>query len=237
VLDTIRAVTAAEDVPDDLTVWVDLLQFPDSPPFVAADVTFLGAEAEARSWLAPFDRIPGVLSDSRGQLPVAALGDITAEPTEPSPGVSRAELLTSLDDGVVEALLAAPIDPLLEVQLRHLGGALARPSDSAAGHLTEPYALYLFGVPGMPAPASQLRARQAELVAALGTHISGRKPQTLLAPDEDAALAYPPATLQRLRRIKGERDPRNVLRSNHPVIPVTETAGRAAPSLEGAHRG
>jgi FAD/FMN-containing dehydrogenase len=222
VFDAFRAVTA--DAPEELTVWVDLLQFPEAPPFVAADTTFLGPEGEARSLLGRFDRIGGRISDSRGLLPAAALGDITAEPTDPGPGTSRAELLTSLDAGAVDALLAGPIDPLLSVQVRHLGGELARPSDSAAGHIAEPYALYMFGVPGGPAPAPAIRSRQSDLVAALGSRIGGRKPQTLLAAGEDASLAFPPATLDRLRRIKRERDPRNVLRSNYPIL----AAGAAA---------
>jgi FAD/FMN-containing dehydrogenase len=224
VFDAFRAITA--DAPDELTLWVDLLQFPETPPFVAADATFLGPVADARTLLAPLERIDGLISDGRGPLPVADLGDITAEPTDPGPGVSRAELLRSLDDTIIDALLAAPIEPLLSVHVRHLGGALARPFDSAASHVDEPYALYTFGVPDSPAPAPAIRSRQTDLVSKLGAHVTGRKPQTLLAPGDDVTRAFPSPTLDRLRHIKGQRDPRNVLRSNHPVVPTTEAAER-----------
>jgi FAD/FMN-containing dehydrogenase len=215
VLDAYRAVTAA--APDGLSVWLELLQFPGAPPMVAVDATHLGTEAEARRLLAPFERVGGTLSDGRAVMSPVDLGTITMEPTEPSAGLSRGELLTTLDDSVAEALLGRPIDPLLSVQVRHLGGALTRPADSAAGHIDEPFALYLFGVPTTPEVAAAVGARQDELVDALGPRVAGRKPQTFLAPTDHAGLAYPPATLARLRRLKADRDPAGVFRSNHPV--------------------
>jgi FAD/FMN-containing dehydrogenase len=216
VLDAYREVTAA--APEALTVWYELLQFPGAPAMVATDSTFLGHPGEGEALLRRLDKIGGKLSDSRGTLPVADLGSITAEPTDPGPGLSRAELLTDLDDEVAEALLARPIDPLLTVQLRHLGGALARPSGTAAGHLEEPYALYMFGVPASQEVAAAVRDRQRQLARALTTHTSGRKPFTLLAPTERAASAFTSDTHARLRTLKHARDPFGVFRSNFPIL-------------------
>ncbi|MEV4188882.1 FAD-linked oxidase, partial [Streptosporangium canum] len=215
VLEAYRAITAT--APDELTVWFDLLQFPGSAPLVAVDATHLGDAAEGQALLRSLDRIDGLISDSRAAMPVAELGSITAEPTTPGPGMSRGELLTGLDDLAAKTLLSAPIDPLLSVQIRHLGGALARPSDSPHGPLTEPYALYLFGVPSTPEAATAIRARQRELVRSLAPAVSGRKPYTYLNPAETVADAFTPAALTRLREIKQRRDPRNVLRGNFPV--------------------
>ncbi|MFG1678538.1 hypothetical protein ACGFNP_00085 [Nonomuraea sp. NPDC049269] len=64
-------------------------------------------------------------------LDLADLGDITAEPTDPAPSIARAELLTGLDADAVELLLAKPVEPLINVQIRHLGGALAEPGGGA----------------------------------------------------------------------------------------------------------
>ncbi|MFI7704183.1 hypothetical protein [Nonomuraea sp. NPDC049480] len=125
---------------------------------------------------------------------------------------SRGELLTDLDDLTAKTLLAEPIAPLLSVQLRHLGGAFTRPSDSP---LTEPYALYLFGVPTDPAAAAAIAVKQRTLAAALP--VSGRKPLTFLNPGETVTDAFTPAALTRLRDIKAHNDPRNIFRSNFPV--------------------
>jgi FAD/FMN-containing dehydrogenase len=216
VLAAFRDVT--EDAPDELTVWVDLLHFPGSAPLVAMDVTYLGDPAEGQALLRSLADIGTPISDSRTAMPVADLGAITAEPTAPGPGLARGELLTELTDATIKSLLAEPIQPLLTVQLRHLGGALGRPSDSPHGPLTEPYALYLFGVPATPATATAIRARQDDLIADLGPYLSGRKPFTYLAPGETAAAAFTPGALTRLRTIKRNRDPKGVLRGNFPVL-------------------
>lgn len=213
VVEAYRQVTTT--APDELTVWLDLLHFPGSDPMVAVDATYLGDQGEARDLLTPLDRLPRPLSDSRQAMSVAELGSITAEPTDPSAGISRAELLTGLDDAAVDTLLDNPIAPLLNVQIRHLAGALARPSDSPHGPLAEPYALYLFGILTDPARAEAITAKQRALADALPT--SGRKPFTFLKPDETVADAFTPDVLARLRGIKHHHDPHNVLRSNFPV--------------------
>lgn len=210
-LDAYRQITA--HAPDELTVWFDLLHFPGADPMVAIDATYLGEENEARDLLAPIDRLPQPLADTRRVMSVAELGSITAEPTDPSAGLSRAELLTTLDDAVAETLLSQPIAPLLSVQLRHLEGAFAQPSDSPHGPLTEPHALYLFGIPTDP---EAVIGKQRALAEALRT--SGRKPFTFLNPDETVADAFSPDVVTRLREIKHANDPTNVFRSNFPVI-------------------
>lgn len=208
-----RRITAA--APKELTVWLELLHFPGTDPMVAIDSTFLGTEPDARELMAELDRLPEPLSDTRRTMTVAELGSITAEPTDPSPGQSRAELLTYLDDTVLSALLNEPIAPLMMVQIRHLGGALAQPSDSPHGPLTEPYALYLFGVPSDPASAEAISTKQQTLANTLP--LSGRKPLTFLNPTESMSDALPAASVERLRRIKSDRDPARIFRGNFSV--------------------
>ncbi|WP_301174247.1 FAD-binding oxidoreductase [Actinomadura geliboluensis] len=215
VLDAYRDITAT--APDELSAWYELLHFPGADPMVAVDATFLGAGGDAEALLRPLEKIPGRLADTRAVLPPAALGSITAEPTDPGPGLSRAELLTGLDDEVAAALLERPVAPLLSVQVRHLGGALARPSGTPAGHLDEPFALYMFGIPGADGGAA-VRDRQREIADALAPHVTGRKPFTFLAPGERAAAAFTAPALERLRTLKRARDPRGTFRSNFPVL-------------------
>ncbi|HEX3962385.1 MAG TPA: FAD-binding protein [Trebonia sp.] len=211
VLDAFREVTAT--APDQLTTWYTLIHPAASPPLVAVDVTYLGQAADGEAALSRLDQIAGRLYDSRGKMAVADLGDITAEATDPGPFTSRTELLTALDDEAAARLLDRPIDPLRKVQIRHLGGAFARPSDSAAGHIGEPYSMYMFGIPG-----EGVRDRFESLAHTLASHTTGRKPFTHLAPGEHAASAFPEATLGRLRAVKRRRDPYGVFRSNFPVL-------------------
>ncbi|MDF5758054.1 FAD-binding oxidoreductase [Spongiactinospora sp. TRM90649] len=205
--------------PPELSVWTSLVRLPDAPPMVAVDAVHLGEAEEGRELLAAFDKIDGVLRDSRDALAVADLGQVTAEPVDPVPVLARTELLTGLDDEVSGALLAAPIDPLVGVQLRHLGGALARAGAGAgpSGPVAEPYLLYLFGLSLGPEVAAGVKARQEELVRSLGERVSGRKPYTFLSRADSAAAAFTAPVLARLREVKRARDPHNVFRANYSV--------------------
>ncbi|MBN6054791.1 FAD-dependent oxidoreductase [Nonomuraea sp. RK-328] len=218
VFDAFRRITA--DAPRELSVWINrMAPPPPAPPMVGVDVTYLGDDAEAKALLSAFDEIGGSLSDSRGLMDIADLGTIAAEPVEPSPMLARTELLTGLDEATLETLAGAGLAPLLNLQVRQLGGALAEadPAGGAGGALAEPYMLYLLGL-RLPHLADAVRARQAALVEALGEAVSGRKPYTFLAPGDDAAQAFPADALARLCEVKRHRDPYGVFRANFPVL-------------------
>ncbi|WP_433251055.1 FAD-binding oxidoreductase [Streptosporangium sp. CA-135522] len=227
VLAAFREITA--EAPEELTAWFDLLKFPAIPALpeflrglaaVTVDVTFLGEGGEAQALLRRLDKIDGAIMDTRGPLPVSELGSICAEPTDPGPSTFRGELLTSLDDAVAAALLSEPIDPLVSVQVRHLGGALARPAadGGACGHLDEPYLLGMVGSLAVPELAPALKERQDAIAGLLVSHTSGRKPYNYLGGGEKATAAFPGDVLARLRDVKRARDPRGVFRSNYPVL-------------------
>ncbi|MFI9552895.1 FAD-binding oxidoreductase [Nonomuraea endophytica] len=217
VYDAFLEITA--EAPRELSVWINRLQPPGAPPMVTLDLAYLGEAAQGEDLLARIDKIEDAISDSRGVVPIADLGGIAAEPTDPAPSIARAELLTGLDADAVELLLSKPVEPLINLQIRHLGGALAEPSGGAgaSGTLAEPYLLGLVGL-GLPQTADATRAKQAEVVADLEAYISGRKPYTLLSPGETAAKSFSGSALARLREIKRTRDPHNVFRANYPVL-------------------
>ncbi|WP_280355209.1 FAD-binding oxidoreductase [Nocardia otitidiscaviarum] len=217
VWETFQELTA--DAPAELSVWFQRVQIPNSPELVGLDLAYLGAVEQGRELVAAIDRLGGAVSDNRGPLSVDRIGEITAEPTDPSPALSHAELLTDLGAEVTKILVREPVAPLLNIQVRHLGGALAtaNPAGGARGPIAEPYLLYLLGL-GLP----QLRAAVSEklraVVDALGEHAPGRKPYTFLGAADAAAAAFDDAALARLRAVKRERDPHGVIRANFPVL-------------------
>lgn len=82
------------------------------------------------------------------------------------------------------------------------------PSDAgAAGGVREPYLLSMLGPAPTPAHADAVAERQTEIVAALHSHVSGRKPLTYVDAGDSAADAFAPDTLARLRSIKRRYDP------------------------------
>ncbi|KOX17138.1 FAD-linked oxidase [Nocardiopsis sp. NRRL B-16309] len=213
-----RELTAT--APPELSLWLTRAEFPQSPPMVALDAAYAGSAAEGAALLGRLDRIADLISDQRGAMSPADLGDITGDPTTPGPSLSRTELLTGLDAGVERVLTTEPLAPVLSVQLRHLGGAMADPATATGPHgpLTEPYLLYTVGLTPSPEAAAAVAAHQAELVRRLGAAVSGRKPFTFLAPGESVRSVFPEEALARLRGIKRDRDPRGVIRSNFPVL-------------------
>lgn len=207
------------EAPRELSVWFNRFQPPGAPPMVTLDMAYLGEAAQGEDLLARIDKIGGAISDGRGVVPVADLGDITAEPTDPVPSLARAELLTGLAADAAELLLAKPVEPLINVQIRHLGGALAETGGGAgaSGAVAEPYLLGLIGL-GLPHTADATLAKQAEVLTDLKAYISGRKPYTLLSPGDTAAQSFSGSTLTRLQEIKRTRDPHNVFRANYSVL-------------------
>lgn len=205
------------DAPRELSMWFSRVSFPGAPPMVALDAAFLGGAEEGFQALRALDGIGDVIADKRGVLPVADLGSITAEPVDPAPGRGRAELLSGLDGAAAKFLATAPLDPLMLVQLRHLGGVLNVPVPGPTALSGEPYLLYSFGVPAGPEVGAALAARQEELVRGFGAAVSGRKPYTFLGPDDTVENAFPGADLARLRGLKAARDPHDLLRSAYPL--------------------
>ncbi|MFI6482957.1 FAD-binding oxidoreductase [Nonomuraea sp. NPDC050663] len=215
VLELFRALTS--DAPEELTVWFNHVQPPGAPAMAGLDLAFYGPESEAKEVLARIDELGGAMLDTRGTLALSELGTITNDPVDPSPGLGRGELIPVLDERVVELVLG-DLAPLIGFQLRHLGGALARPSDLPSGSLAEPYLLYAFGAGIGPELTEAVRSRLAGLTGQLGDSVSGRRPYTFLAPGDDAAQAFTGADLERLRELKRARDPQGVFRSNYPVL-------------------
>jgi hypothetical protein len=192
---------------------------------VAIDSAYLGDPVEGRALLHRLEQIPGVILDTRGALPVDALGSICAEPTEPGPAPWRSEVLTELDDDAATTLLSAAtatgtIAPLVWVEVRHLGGALSLPAENmgACGHITEPYLLVMIGDVVSPEIGETIKERHAAISQTMAPYTTGRKPFTYLGYGEKAASAFPGDVLARLRDIKRRRDPNGVFRSNNPVL-------------------
>ena len=220
-----------ETAPAELTLWAWLLNLPDLPMVpeplrgrwvVAVDGTFLGTGTDADGLLAPLRAVGPTILDTFGTVTLAELDAIADEPTDPAPGMVDSMMLTRFDDAAIDDLLtvAAPgtPSPMMAYKIRHLGGALARPTefDGACGHVPEPFMLLSAGMVAMPELAAPIKAGQDAVRAAMTPHASSRQQPnfTETSRPEDT---YAPETLARLRRIKQQRDPANTIRGNRPL--------------------
>ncbi|WP_328523313.1 FAD-binding oxidoreductase [Kribbella sp. NBC_00359] len=215
--------------PDELSLWAWVLHFPDVPfvpeqvrgqSFAVVDCTFLGSADDAAKLLAPLRVVAEPVSDTVAPIPLRELGSIAQEPEDPMPALLKTVLLSSFEDAAIDALLkvAAPGSPLFAFEVRHLGGALARPDESqgAAGVIDEPYLLLFGGFVPDPALGPVVGAAIERVQTTMAPWITGRALPNFSAGEPNAAL-YPAGIHDRLVAIKQAVDPAGTIRGNHPV--------------------
>ena len=230
VLAAFREVTTS--APEQLSLWYATMRFPPLPvipeplrgrAFAAVAVAFLGLEDAGRDLLGPLREVPGLALDTLAPMAMEDLGQITAEPVDPTPVMQQSMLLHDLDDDLIADLTAVvgpdSGSPLMMLQIRHLGGALARPDTDggACGHLVDPYLLFALGVPAVPALVGALQNSFVRLAQAVGGHTDGSTVANFLEPGGDLGRIWPPQTRHRLAQIKQRVDPQSVFRSNRPT--------------------
>ena len=144
---------------------------------------------------------------------------------EPLPFLSAHQLLGELPAAAIDDLVAAgaqPGSPLGMLQLRHMGGALARKPPGAGARATLPGELSMFalGVAGDEASAAGVRATLEAVEDALRPHQVGHYPNFVEEPS-DASAFFDPDTWARLREVKALYDPDDLFKGNHHIPPAS----------------
>jgi len=224
-------------VPDTMSSSVALLRLPDveavPPPlrgkFAAGlRIAYLGRADTGAALVKPLRSIATPIVDAVAEQPYAAYPAIHGDPVDPAPGYDRTALLRELSADTVEALIAVAgpraAHPLTMVEIRHLGGALARQPKvpNAVSHRDAAFSLFTVGVAG-PAGAAAVRRAEAEVIRRLRPWSTGGMYLNFMGTAEVSAdavrLAYRPAVYRRLRRLKQRVDPHNTFRLNHNIPP------------------
>ena len=218
--------------PDELMSWTSLLQFPDLPEvpepmrggsFAVVYAAFLGDEETGRRLLAPVRRL-GPVIDTFAMVAPAALGDMAMDPPDPLPYLTAHQLLTELPVSAIDDIVAAgprPGSPLVMLQLRHMGGALARATATAGARATLPGEICALAL-GVAGDAEEIAAVEAALEhmdRLLAVHRAGDYPNFVEEP-ADTSRFFDAETWQRLRTVKALYDPEDVFKGNHHVPPA-----------------
>jgi hypothetical protein len=209
------------ELPEELMSWASLLHFPplpDVPPFARGRsfavvmAAFLGGEAEGRSLLRPLREL-GPARDTFAVVPPVVLGDLAMDPLDPLPFVLGHQLLDGLPSRTVDALLAA-VGPdsgrgeaLTMLQLRHMGGALARTTSGAGARATLPgeVSLLALGVVPEEEARSEVEAAVGDVEAAVVSERAGYYANFVERPAEGSGF-FDAATWARLRAVKADYD-------------------------------
>ncbi|MCV2393317.1 FAD-binding oxidoreductase [Actinotalea sp. M2MS4P-6] len=223
---------ATERATRDTSLWAALLHLPDIPEipepmrgqsFALVQAMHLGDSAGLDALLAEVRAAGPVLRDSIHPVAIAEVGTVAEDPEDPSPSMLAATRLTGLTDEAIDALVAVAGGgsgtPILQVQLRHLGGALADPgSPAVAGPEAAPY--LMSGLAMVPAPplAPVMSAGLDAVLDAMAPWATGTAPLTFLDRADTIARSYPDDAVVRLQLLKELVDPAGVVRSNRPVL-------------------
>ncbi|WP_122816484.1 FAD-binding oxidoreductase [Nocardioides pantholopis] len=157
---------------------LSLPPLPQLPPFLSGrdlviiDGAVLEDDEHAASLLAPLRALEPEI-DTFGRIPAAELLDVHLDPPGPTPAVSDHTVLGPLDDAALAALLGQ-VGPgtssgLTVTEVRHLGGALARPGPAggALSALPGDYSVFCIATAPTPEAAGPARQAAATVVAAL----------------------------------------------------------------------
>lgn len=225
-------------VPDEMSSSVALLRMPDVEGVprplrgrlvASLRICYLGRASTGAALVAPLRAVAAPLLDGVAEQPYTAFPSIHADPVEPAAAYERTALLRELPADAVDTLVAltgpaAPV-PITLVEVRHLGGALAREPEhpDAVSHRDAAFTLFMAGVGG-PRDADRIRRAEAEVIRRLAPWSTGGMYLNFMA-DDDASpdavrRAYRPEVYQRLRRLKRRVDPANVFRLNHNIPPA-----------------
>jgi FAD binding domain/Berberine and berberine like len=222
-------------VPDELTTVGRFLNLPPIPQipeplrgqsFVIVEAYHLGDPAQADALLGPL-RALGPVNDTISTVPVPALSHLHMDPEQPVPGTGDGMLLTGplpgeAIDAVIRAAGPGAAFPLTTVELRHLGGELARsrPGNGALACLDADYLLFAGGSTPVPELMSPVRAQVETVKAALTPWAAGQMYLNYADTPNPAAPFWTEHAYQRLRQIKANVDPGDMIRSNHPIPPA-----------------
>jgi FAD/FMN-containing dehydrogenase len=229
-----RAACAA--APDELTTLVNLTTAPPVPflpesvhgtPIIGVGGCWSGDLEAGEAATAPFRALGTVIADVFAANPYAGWQQ-ALDPLYPR-GIHnyfRSAFLPEVDDRALRVLqesFASMPNPLAEIHLQHLGGAVGRvPAEETAYALRDQEFIVnvIARTPdaeGFEQAVDWARGVSAALGPDASTYVN-------FAGDSDPSLvpsSYPPETFRRLVELKNRYDPTNLFRLNQNIVPTT----------------
>jgi FAD/FMN-containing dehydrogenase len=220
--------------PDDVTSIAHLLRLPQLPElpevlrgraFAIVEAAYLGDADSGAELIEPLRRL-GPELDTFAMIPASALGQVNLDPAEPVAAQGEGALLADFPAAAIDALVAVAgpdaETPPTSVEVRHLGGALARPAPGGGAQPSIDASYLFFAVGATPTPdlAGPVRAHVRAVKDALAPWHARYDYYDFEETPALAAAVLPPASFRRLREIKAAYDPDEVFIAAHPVWPT-----------------
>ena len=224
-------VAAAEAAPEELATIANVTLAPPMPfvpeehhgkPVVMALLVHAGAGEEGERAIAPFRGLADPIADMVRPMRYPEVYEL-GEPPQPVAATMRNMFVDAVDEGAAELILdrlGRASAPMAAVQVRVLGGAMARVPDDATAfaHRGQRIMLNVAAMYQHPEEAATHEAWATDTAAALRRGADGAY-VGFMGDEGEARVreAYPGSTWDRLVDIKRRYDPTNVFRLNQNV--------------------
>ena len=207
--------------PDDVTSIGRLLQIPPFPELpdalrgrqlVAVEAAYLGDEASGRELLEPLRALEPEI-DTFAVVSARALTELHRDPPDPVPGRGDGWMLDAFDaDAAATLVETAAMDgsaPLVSIEVRHLEGAIGRPSPNggALSQLDAPYVMFSVGTVTGADSVPAIDERIDDLRSALAPWVSPRAYLNFAERGVDPRAFHGDDAYERLTAIRADVDP------------------------------
>jgi len=225
----------SQRAPDELTTISSLMAAPPAPgipaelhgkPVLVSLVCFDGDPEAGNLALEPLRKAAPVLAEKVGPMPYPALFEMTREGTRPGSSIGRSGFFLGLNEAgirtMVEAAHAAPAGSHSMIQLRPLGGQMARVASNETAFAHRSASLMIAVTSGWAAPAEALPTRSRVLSTWEALQPQSRGVYVNFLGEEGTSRireAYPGSTYERLVAVKRQYDPTNVFAINQNIHP------------------
>jgi FAD/FMN-containing dehydrogenase len=224
--------TWVDTLPEAASSSVALVRLPDAPDVppplrgtLSVHLRFALSEDlhQGPGLLAPMRTVAPVIADMVREMPFAEMDSVHMDPPDPVPFWETGRLLRELPAEAVDALVATAgpgVDvPLILVELRHLGGALARPAavPNAVAGRDAAFSVFVLG-PMAPGLEAAVPAAAGAVVDALAPYETGSRLVNFLGSTTDPAAvagAWSAEDAARLVALKRRYDPHHLFRFGH----------------------
>lgn len=218
-----------DTLPEETTTWARYMSFPPLPEvpeplrggsFVIVEACHLGHAEEADVLLSPMRRLAPVL-DTFATVPTTELSRVHMDPAQPVPCAGDGMLLADLPEEAVRTLVAVAGagsgSPLLSLEVRHLGGALAREADGALSSLRAGFAVFAVGIAADAEAVQAVRDRCDAVRHALEPWDAGCGYLNFTERSAHPSCFFTPEAYARLLAVKSRYDAADLVRANHPL--------------------
>jgi len=228
-----------DTLPDEMTTAIAFMNFPPLPElpeplrgesFIVVRGCYCGDPLEAgEELLRPWREFGEPLVDTFGVMPYREMDMISMDPPDPLGIYTHVEMLHELSPEAIDKLVVlAGVEsesPLVMLELRQLGGALARPPAdlSPIGRRDSRFVMFGLGISPTPEVAQRIQGHLARVAEEMRPYETGATYVNFLGlgdwTPERTQTAYSPEDWERLVELKDHYDPDNLFRYNRNIPP------------------